>query len=155
MNTFDGSKRSLTLSQALHRSNAPLSAARTFIGPPQNLPCLHHIPPAQSAQRDETAFQRLAFVPDVPPNAMSWNLLERFIESEHFNRDPSLTGELDRNESRPEILTDIAVAYLSRYANHVGIQYVLCSKLRRFPYEEIEFFLPECVCVTDCYGIRG
>jgi len=22
---------------------------------------------------------------------MSWNLLERFIESEHFNRNPSLT----------------------------------------------------------------
>jgi hypothetical protein len=22
---------------------------------------------------------------------MSWNLLERFIESEHFNKDPSLT----------------------------------------------------------------
>lgn len=57
---------------------------------------------------------------------MSWNLLERFIESEHFNRDPSL-----------------AVAYLSRYANHIGIQYVLCSKLREFPYEEIEFFLPQ------------
>ena len=57
---------------------------------------------------------------------MSWQLLERFIESEHFNRDPSL-----------------AVAYLSRYANHIGIQYVLCSKLREFPYEEIEFFLPQ------------
>jgi len=25
------------------------------------------------------------------PKDMSWNLLERFIESEHFNRDPSLT----------------------------------------------------------------
>ncbi|KAL9058470.1 MAG: hypothetical protein Q9162_001766 [Coniocarpon cinnabarinum] len=57
---------------------------------------------------------------------MSWQLLERFIESEHFNRDPSL-----------------AVAYLSRYANHVGIQFILCSKLREFPYEEIEFFLPQ------------
>lgn len=57
---------------------------------------------------------------------MSWKLLERFIESEHFNNDPSL-----------------AVAYLSRYANHVGIQYVLCTKLRSFAYEEIEFFLPQ------------
>ncbi|KAI4846543.1 hypothetical protein E4T44_05009 [Aureobasidium sp. EXF-8845] len=57
---------------------------------------------------------------------MSWNLLERFIESEHFNRDPSLT-----------------VAYLARYADHVGIQYVLCSKLRQFSYEDIEFFLPQ------------
>ncbi|KAK4546593.1 hypothetical protein LTR36_001810 [Oleoguttula mirabilis] len=57
---------------------------------------------------------------------MSWNLLERFIESEHFNKDPSLT-----------------VAYLARYAEHVGIHYVLCSKLRRFSYEEIEFFLPQ------------
>ncbi|KAG9885601.1 hypothetical protein KCV05_g19664, partial [Aureobasidium melanogenum] len=58
--------------------------------------------------------------------SMSWNLLERFIESEHFNRDPSLT-----------------VAYLARYADHVGIQYVLCSKLRQFSYEDIEFFLPQ------------
>ncbi|KAF2794378.1 phosphatidylinositol 4-kinase-like protein PIK1 [Melanomma pulvis-pyrius CBS 109.77] len=57
---------------------------------------------------------------------MSWNLLERFIESDHFNHDPSLT-----------------VAYLARYADHVGIHYVLCSKLRQFAYEEIEFFLPQ------------
>ncbi|KXS93604.1 hypothetical protein AC578_2999 [Pseudocercospora eumusae] len=57
---------------------------------------------------------------------MSWNLLERFIQSEHFNRDPSLT-----------------VSYLARYAEHVGIHYVLCSKLRAFSYEEIEFFLPQ------------
>jgi hypothetical protein len=25
------------------------------------------------------------------PSQMSWNLLERFIESDHFNHDPSLT----------------------------------------------------------------
>nr|POF05858.1 phosphatidylinositol 4-kinase pik1a [Quercus suber] len=31
----------------------------------------------------------------------------------------------------------------SRYAEHVGIHYVLCSKLRQFSYEEIEFFLPQ------------
>ena len=31
----------------------------------------------------------------------------------------------------------------SRYAEHVGIHYVLCSKLRAFSYEEIEFFLPQ------------
>lgn len=30
-----------------------------------------------------------------------------------------------------------------RYADHVGIHYVLCSKLRLFSYEEIEFFLPQ------------
>ncbi|KAF2751379.1 phosphatidylinositol 4-kinase-like protein PIK1 [Sporormia fimetaria CBS 119925] len=57
---------------------------------------------------------------------MSWNLLERFIESDHFNHDPSLT-----------------VAYLSRYADHVGIQHVLCTKLRHFAYEDLEFFLPQ------------
>ncbi|KAH9866625.1 hypothetical protein J1614_008317 [Plenodomus biglobosus] len=57
---------------------------------------------------------------------MSWNLLERFIDSDHFNTDPSL-----------------AVAYLARYADHVGIHYVLCSKLRQFAYEELEFFLPQ------------
>ncbi|KAF1847393.1 uncharacterized protein K460DRAFT_392757 [Cucurbitaria berberidis CBS 394.84] len=63
---------------------------------------------------------------------MSWNLLERFIESDHFNTDPSL-----------------AVAYLARYADHVGIHYVLCSKLRQFAYEELEFFLPQYVAVTQ------
>ncbi|KAF1917250.1 phosphatidylinositol 4-kinase-like protein PIK1 [Ampelomyces quisqualis] len=57
---------------------------------------------------------------------MSWNLLERFLASDHFNTDPSL-----------------AVAYLARYADHVGIHYVLCSKLRQFAYEELEFFLPQ------------
>jgi hypothetical protein len=31
----------------------------------------------------------------------------------------------------------------SRYADHVGIHYILCSKLRQFSYEEIEFFLPQ------------
>lgn len=31
----------------------------------------------------------------------------------------------------------------SRYADHIGIHYVLCSKLRQFPYEDIEFFLPQ------------
>ncbi|KAH0544890.1 hypothetical protein FGG08_000970 [Glutinoglossum americanum] len=57
---------------------------------------------------------------------MSWDLLKRFIESDHFNHDPFLS-----------------VAYLSRYADHVGIQYVLCSKLRNFGSEEIDFFLPQ------------
>ncbi|KFY01226.1 hypothetical protein V490_01002, partial [Pseudogymnoascus sp. VKM F-3557] len=57
---------------------------------------------------------------------MSWDLLKRFIESDVFNQNPFLS-----------------VAYLSRYADHVGITYVLCSKLRQFSYEEIEFFLPQ------------
>ncbi|KAI6715924.1 phosphatidylinositol 3 [Diplocarpon mali] len=57
---------------------------------------------------------------------MSWDLLKRFIESDVFNQDPFLS-----------------VAYLARYADHVGIHYVLCSKLRQFSYEEIEFFLPQ------------
>lgn len=33
--------------------------------------------------------------------------------------------------------------YSSRYADHIGIHYVLCNKLRQFPYEDIEFFLPQ------------
>ncbi|KAI1777816.1 phosphatidylinositol 3 [Hypoxylon cercidicola] len=57
---------------------------------------------------------------------MSWDLLQRFIESDVFNQNPFLS-----------------VSYLSRYAEHVGIHYVLCSKLRQFPYEDIEFFLPQ------------
>ena len=31
----------------------------------------------------------------------------------------------------------------SRYADHVGIHYVLCNKLRQFSYEELEFSLPQ------------
>ncbi|PHH82356.1 hypothetical protein CDD82_6258 [Ophiocordyceps australis] len=57
---------------------------------------------------------------------MSWDLLQRFLESEVFNSNPFLS-----------------VSYLSRYADHVGIHYVLCNKLRQFPYEDIEFFLPQ------------
>lgn len=39
---------------------------------------------------------------------------------------------------------DLATANQTRrYANHVGIHYVLCSKLRQFSYDEIEFFLPQ------------
>ncbi|KAK3682714.1 kinase-like domain-containing protein [Podospora appendiculata] len=57
---------------------------------------------------------------------MSWDLLKRFLESDVFNHDPFLS-----------------VSYLSRYADHIGIHYVLCSKLRQFPYEDIEFFLPQ------------
>ncbi|UKZ81212.1 hypothetical protein TrVFT333_008984 [Trichoderma virens FT-333] len=57
---------------------------------------------------------------------MSWDLLQRFLESDVFNANPFLS-----------------VSYLSRYADHVGIHYVLCNKLRQFPYEDIEFFLPQ------------
>jgi phosphatidylinositol 4-kinase B len=32
---------------------------------------------------------------------------------------------------------------IRRYADHIGIHHVLCSKLRQFSYEEIEFFLPQ------------
>jgi phosphatidylinositol 4-kinase len=31
----------------------------------------------------------------------------------------------------------------SRYADHIGIHHFLCTKLREFSYEEIEFFLPQ------------
>ncbi|RCI08406.1 hypothetical protein L249_8776 [Ophiocordyceps polyrhachis-furcata BCC 54312] len=49
-----------------------------------------------------------------------------FLESDVFNSNPFLS-----------------VSYLSRYADHVGIHHVLCNKLRQFPYEDIEFFLPQ------------
>ncbi|KAI6631231.1 hypothetical protein MCOR08_005972 [Pyricularia oryzae] len=59
-------------------------------------------------------------------SVMSWDLLQRFFDSDVFNSNPFLS-----------------VSYLSRYADHVGIHYVLCNKLRQFPYEDIEFFLPQ------------
>ncbi|CAK7267197.1 Phosphatidylinositol 4-kinase pik1alpha (PI4-kinase)(PtdIns-4-kinase) [Sporothrix epigloea] len=57
---------------------------------------------------------------------MSWHLLQRFLDSDVFNSNPFLS-----------------VSYLSRYADHIGIHHVLCDKLRQFPYEDIEFFLPQ------------
>ncbi|EIE81522.1 hypothetical protein RO3G_06227 [Rhizopus delemar RA 99-880] len=37
----------------------------------------------------------------------------------------------------------IAVSYLFRYSDNVGIQHYLCSELKKFPTSEIEFFLPQ------------
>lgn len=40
-------------------------------------------------------------------------------------------------------IADGKAGWNSRYADHIGIHYVLCNKLRQFPYEDIEFFLPQ------------
>lgn len=53
-------------------------------------------------------------------------LLLRFIESPHFT-------------------LFMCVSYLERYASNVGIHFRLCQKLRSYPTEEIEFFLPQLV----------
>ncbi|KAJ1971407.1 Phosphatidylinositol 4-kinase pik1alpha (PI4-kinase)(PtdIns-4-kinase) [Dimargaris xerosporica] len=37
----------------------------------------------------------------------------------------------------------LAVSYLYKYPDSVGIQYYLCRELKKFPVEEIEFFLPQ------------
>jgi phosphatidylinositol 4-kinase len=37
----------------------------------------------------------------------------------------------------------IAVSYLFRYSDNVGIQHYLCTELKGFPISEIEFFLPQ------------
>ncbi|KAF9912246.1 Phosphatidylinositol 4-kinase pik1alpha (PI4-kinase)(PtdIns-4-kinase) [Lobosporangium transversale] len=39
----------------------------------------------------------------------------------------------------------IAVSYLYKYPDAVGIQHYLCNELKRFPLEEVEFFLPQLV----------
>ncbi|KAK6348352.1 Phosphatidylinositol 4-kinase pik1alpha (PI4-kinase)(PtdIns-4-kinase) [Orbilia javanica] len=56
----------------------------------------------------------------------SRELLLRFFQSDHFNNDPFL-----------------AVAYLQRYPNQIGIHHYLCHKLRQFSYEQIEFYIPQ------------
>ncbi|KAK9456575.1 kinase-like domain-containing protein [Dipodascopsis uninucleata] len=53
-----------------------------------------------------------------------YNLLVRFIESQHFS-------------------LFLCISYLARYADNVGVHFYLCKKLRTFPYQEIEFFLPQ------------
>ncbi|KAJ2611729.1 Phosphatidylinositol 4-kinase pik1alpha (PI4-kinase)(PtdIns-4-kinase) [Coemansia sp. RSA 1365] len=39
----------------------------------------------------------------------------------------------------------LAVSYIFRYAHLVGVQHYLCNELRKFPQEEVEFFLPQLV----------
>ncbi|GAN04749.1 phosphatidylinositol 4-kinase [Mucor ambiguus] len=39
----------------------------------------------------------------------------------------------------------IAVSYLFRYSDNVGIQHYLCNELKGFPISEIEFFLPQLI----------
>ncbi|CAA93903.1 Phosphatidylinositol 4-kinase pik1 [Schizosaccharomyces pombe] len=61
------------------------------------------------------------------PSSNSGNeLLLRFFESAHFT-------------------SQLCVAYLSRYPNNIGIHHFLCEKLATFPYEEIEFFIPQLI----------
>ncbi|RHZ81147.1 hypothetical protein Glove_123g82 [Diversispora epigaea] len=55
---------------------------------------------------------------------MSQQLLLRLFQSEHFN-------------------SWMAISYLFRYPDSVGIQHYLCNELRKFPMSEIEFFLPQ------------
>lgn len=45
--------------------------------------------------------------------------------------------------SYPAAHINFANIATSRYADHVGIQYALCAKLRQFSYEELEFTLPQ------------
>ncbi|KAJ1842814.1 Phosphatidylinositol 4-kinase pik1alpha (PI4-kinase)(PtdIns-4-kinase), partial [Coemansia sp. RSA 2708] len=39
----------------------------------------------------------------------------------------------------------LAVSYIFRYPHLVGVQHYLCNELRKFPHEEVEFFLPQLV----------
>lgn len=55
---------------------------------------------------------------------MSNSLLLRLFTSEYFN-------------------AWIAISYLFKYPENVGIQHYLCSQLKKFPVNEIEFFLPQ------------
>jgi hypothetical protein len=52
---------------------------------------------------------------------------------------------LHRNPRDVAIRECLLTGATRRYADHVGIHYVLCSKLRTFAYEELEFFLPQYV----------
>ncbi|CEG83780.1 Putative Atypical/PI4K protein kinase [Rhizopus microsporus] len=57
---------------------------------------------------------------------MSNSLLLRLFTSEYFN-------------------AWIAISYLFKYPDNVGIQHYLCSQLKKFPVNEIEFFLPQLI----------
>ncbi|KAJ2793314.1 Phosphatidylinositol 4-kinase pik1alpha (PI4-kinase)(PtdIns-4-kinase), partial [Coemansia furcata] len=39
----------------------------------------------------------------------------------------------------------LAVSYLFRYPHIPGVQHYLCNELRKFPLDEVEFFLPQLV----------
>ncbi|CAO3703008.1 unnamed protein product [Rhizopus stolonifer] len=55
---------------------------------------------------------------------MSNSLLLRLFTSEYFN-------------------AWIAISYIFKYPDNVGIQHYLCTQLKKFPVVEIEFFLPQ------------
>lgn len=55
---------------------------------------------------------------------MQQALLLRLFESQFFN-------------------SWIAVSYLFKYSNHIGIQEYLCLRLAEFPIDEIQFLLPQ------------
>ncbi|KAI9304177.1 kinase-like domain-containing protein, partial [Cunninghamella echinulata] len=57
---------------------------------------------------------------------MANDLLLRLFNSEYFN-------------------TWIAISYLFKYSDNIGIQRYLCDALKRFPLVEIEFFLPQLI----------
>lgn len=67
----------------------------------------------------------------------------RLLPSVDTGRVPYLTISLLPPSPSPTSPIANATCRNSRYADHVGIHYVLCQKLRQFPYEDIEFFLPQ------------
>ncbi|CAJ0828628.1 17305_t:CDS:10 [Entrophospora sp. SA101] len=58
-------------------------------------------------------------------------LLLRLFQSEHFN-------------------SSMAISYLFKYPDSVGIQHYLCNELKKFPMSEIEFFLPQLCHLLVC-----
>lgn len=51
-------------------------------------------------------------------------LLLRLFQSEYFN-------------------SWMAITYLHRYSDNIGIQHYLCDRLKEFPIEQVQFLLPQ------------
>ncbi|CAG8599046.1 10872_t:CDS:10 [Acaulospora morrowiae] len=66
---------------------------------------------------------------------MSQQLLLRLFQSEHFN-------------------SWMAISYLFKYPDSVGIQHYLCNELKKFPMSEIEFFLPQLCRTTESVALE-
>jgi hypothetical protein len=95
-----------------------------------------------SASRPTSSCSLAAGIINVVGSAQALHR-ERCLQSEPISLGSiSIVRPIQSYLSAPKSFADFRPR-CRRYADHVGIHYVLCSKLRQFSYEEIEFFLPQ------------
>lgn len=126
-----------TLSSSLRRINSPLADhshshpfSRLFFHLYFIFTGHHFFRHTLTPSSSSPLLRQTNFTPSPTPTTKMMNsgnsLLLRLFKSEFFN-------------------AWIAVSYLFKYPDAVGIQHYLCNELKKFPLDEIEFFLPQLV----------